>query len=83
LIGLRKFIHGIVFSFLVLVFLTAIKFAGKDLNKWEFFTLAVIILGFPLTNTLAKIVSRTALSRIEKLTERITSLIQGVRDGED
>jgi len=65
--GLRKFIYCVVFSFLTLIFLAFIKFAAKDLNKWEFFTVAIIILGYPVSNAVSKLVTAISVKKLKNL----------------
>ena len=70
--GLRKFIYSLIFAFLELILVAALKFNGKELNKWEFYTLAVILLGFPITNVLAKLASHSSLKQIAKIITKLT-----------
>lgn len=70
--GLRKFIYSITFGFLILILIVVLKFNGKELNKWEFYTLATVFLGFPITNILGKLFQASALKEIAKIVDKVS-----------
>jgi len=54
--GKRKYIYSIIFSTLGLLYMVFLKIMGKTVENWyEFFTLALIIGGYPAVNLISKI----------------------------
>ena len=62
--GSRKLIYCSVFSTIVLGIVSVIKATGGALNLFECIIFAIVILGFPLLNTISKLFNELLSKRV-------------------